>query len=80
VDELVREGRSSPRAVPLNSLILAESLPPETGLSQIELEFDRALVSSVTNDSRKVTPGALFFAISGARFDARQAINQAFDN
>ncbi|MFO0416214.1 MAG: UDP-N-acetylmuramoyl-L-alanyl-D-glutamate--2,6-diaminopimelate ligase [Pseudomonadota bacterium] len=80
MDELVREGRSSPRAVPLNSLILAESLPPETGLIPSQLEFDQVLVSSVTNDSRKVTPGALFFAISGARFDARQAINQAFDN
>ncbi len=52
----------------LEDAVLTESLPDD--LARIE-------VASLEYDSRRATPGSLFFAFLGERFDARQFASQA---
>ena len=37
-------------------------------------------ITSVTNDSRRVTPGSLFIAVNGCGNDGRQYIDKAIEN
>jgi UDP-N-acetylmuramoyl-L-alanyl-D-glutamate--2,6-diaminopimelate ligase len=56
---------------------LTELLGPETALDQ---GLSEATITSITADSRTVTPGALFVAVTGTRVDGSQFIAEAIAN
>ncbi|SVB33580.1 uncharacterized protein METZ01_LOCUS186434, partial [marine metagenome] len=54
-----------------------DQLMPE---NDCELRGDsRSLVSDLVTDSRRVTPGSLFFAFPGARSDGNEFVNEAIE-
>lgn len=64
--------------------LLADLIPSDSFVHDTKRLLDRARadginVSGVTCDSRTVKPGEIFFAIQGAKHDARLLINEAFD-
>jgi UDP-N-acetylmuramoyl-L-alanyl-D-glutamate--2,6-diaminopimelate ligase len=63
----------------LADLIPADSFAHETKWLLDRARADGIKVSGVTCDSRTVKPGEVFFAIQGAKHDARLLINEAFD-
>ncbi len=65
-------------------LQLAEIIPQDTYTHETQQILERARadgikVTGITSDSRTVKEGDIFFAISGAKHDARLLVNQAFD-
>lgn len=63
----------------LADLITAESFANDTKWLLDRARADGVKVFGITCDSRTVKPGELFFAIQGAKHDARLLINEAFD-
>lgn len=63
----------------LSDLIPPECCTPDTFAALRRANYDQIRISGVTCDSRVVKPGDLFFAIQGAKHDARLLINEAFD-
>lgn len=64
--------------------VLAELIARDTYATETQQILERARadgvgVTGITSDSRTVKEGDLFFAISGAKYDARLLVNEAFD-
>jgi UDP-N-acetylmuramoyl-L-alanyl-D-glutamate--2,6-diaminopimelate ligase len=64
---------------PVGDLIPNECCTSESLSVLRRASADQLSVTGITSDSRVVKPGDLFFAIQGAKHDARLLINEAFD-
>jgi UDP-N-acetylmuramoyl-L-alanyl-D-glutamate--2,6-diaminopimelate ligase len=64
---------------PVSDLIPDECCTSESLSVLRRATADQLSVTGITSDSRAVKPGDLFFAIHGAKHDARLLINEAFD-
>lgn len=66
------------------ALAFAELIAPDMYAASTQYILDRARadgvkITGITSDSRTVEEGDVFFAIGGARHDARLLVNEAFD-
>jgi UDP-N-acetylmuramoyl-L-alanyl-D-glutamate--2,6-diaminopimelate ligase len=71
--------RAGLKSLALSHLIPLDSCTKETESRIARAEADGVKVTGITSDSRLVNPGDIFFAIQGAKSDARLLINEAFD-
>lgn len=64
----------------LSLLEIAEALgvQPEGDMASLQENWAQITVDSVCTDTRNITPGCLFIALSGERFDGHDFVEQAF--
>jgi UDP-N-acetylmuramoyl-L-alanyl-D-glutamate--2,6-diaminopimelate ligase len=67
------------RALAIGELIAPESFTYSTEQILERARVDVVKVTGISSDSRTVKEGDVFFAISGAKHDARLLMNEAFD-